>query len=213
EISNVLLDGVNTTDNHQASSMEAFKLVFPFSPAFVDTLIHLSPAMQRERTALKVMEKLLVEKRDSMTIDQVIPVGDAFDHIITSDTGAQSQGQSSLIQRFKNGRKFWQEKLRPLIYREAGVDPSTKETDLHKDARGKLRLGKTLIMAALAPEVPSLKAITASRLVHLNHGSMVNIFQGDDVTSALSTLRGWAGEFPEIIISEDSRDPVITLKL
>lgn len=213
EISNVLLDGVNTTDNHQASSMEAFKLVFPFSPALVDTLIHLSPAMQRERTALKVMEKLLVEKRDSMTIDQVIPVGDAFDHIITSDTGAQSQGQSSLIQRFKNGRKFWQEKLRPLIYREAGVDPSTKERDLHKDARGKLRLGKTLIMAALAPEVPSLKAIAASRLVHLNHGSMVNIFQGDDVTSALSTLRGWAGEFPEIIISEDSRDPVITLKL
>src|SRR5699024_826126 len=68
EISNVLLDGVNTTDEHRASSMDAFRLTYPFSPALVDTLVHLSPAMQRERTALKVMENLLIEKRDTMRI-------------------------------------------------------------------------------------------------------------------------------------------------
>lgn len=213
EISNVLLDGVNTTDEHQASSMDAFHLTYPFSPALVDTLVHLSPAMQRERTALKVMENLLIDKRDSMRIDSVIPVGDAFDYIIQSDTGSQSRSSSSLHTRFRNGRKFWQEKLRPLIFRQAGMDESVPEAELPKDTRGQIRLGKTLIMAALAPEVPALKSMTASRLVHLNHGSMVELFPGDAVTGALRTVQSWALEFPEITIHQDSKDPVITLKL
>ena len=213
EISNVLLDGVNTTDEHQASNIEAFRLTYPFSPAIVDTLVHLSPAMQRERTALKVMESLLIDKRDTMRIDSVIPVGDAFDYIIQSDTGSQSRSNSSLHTRFSNGRKFWQEKLRPLIYKDANVDESVPESDLPTDARGKIRLGKTLVMAALAPEVPALKSMTASRLVHLNHGSMFEMFQGNAITSALQTVRSWAIEFPEIIIHQDSKDPVITLKL
>lgn len=213
EITNVLLDGVNTSDEHLASTMDAFKLTYPFSPALVDTLVHLSPAMQRERTALTVMEALLVEHRDTMTIDQIIPVGDAFDRIITSDTGSQSRTESVMVNRFRNGRTFWMEKLRPLIIRRAGADPDAPEHTLQKDTLGKLRLGKTLVMSALAPEVPSLKAITASRLVHLNHGSMVEVFQGDAVSTALGEVRSWAMEFPEIIISPDSKDPVITLKL
>lgn len=213
EITNVLLDGVNTTDSHLASTMDAFKLTYPFSPALVDTLVHLSPAMQRERTALTVMEALLVEHRDTMTIDRIIPVGDAFDRIITSDTGVQSRTETALVKRFRSGRKFWNEKLKPLIYKQAGIDTSTPEEELPQDTLGKLRLGKTLVMSALAPEVPALKAITASRLVHLNHGSMVEVFQGDAVSSALAAVRSWAVEFPEIIISPDSKDPVITLKL
>ena len=213
EITNVLLDGVNTTDSHLASTMDAFKLTYPFSPALVDTLVHLSPAMQRERTALTVMEALLVEHRDTMTIDRIIPVGDAFDRIITSDTGVQSRTETALVKRFRSGRKFWNEKLKPLIYKQAGIDASTPEAELPQDTLGKLRLGKTLVMSALAPEVPALKAITASRLVHLNHGSMVEVFPGDAVSSALAAVRSWAVEFPEIIISPDSKDPVITLKL
>ena len=38
--------------------------------------------MQRERTALKVMQRMLVDRRDTLTIDDLIPVGDAFDYIV-----------------------------------------------------------------------------------------------------------------------------------
>lgn len=209
EISNVLLDGVNTSEEHRASDMEAFRLTYPFSPALVDTLMHLAPAMQRERTGLKVMESLLVSKRDTMRIDSVIPVGDAFDHVID---GSQHI-QNSQAEVFRKGQAFWRDKLRPFIYRKAGVDPSTPESEVPPYVKGHLRVGKTLILSALAPGVPALKAITASRLAHLNHGSMVEVFAGDAVSSTLSEVRGWAAQFPEILIQEGSQDPVITLKL
>ncbi len=38
-----------------------FRKLYPFSPALVQTLIAVSSALQRERTALKVMVQLLVE--------------------------------------------------------------------------------------------------------------------------------------------------------
>lgn len=209
EISNVLLDGVNTSEDHRASNMEAFRLTYPFSPALVDTLMHLAPAMQRERTGLKVMESLLVEKRDTMRIDSVIPIGDAFDHVIS---GSQHT-QNALAEVFRKGKAFWTEKLRPLIYSHAGIDPGTPEAEVPRYVQGHLRVGKTLILSALAPGVPALKAITASRLAHLNHGSMVEVFSGDAVTSTLAEVRKWAAQFPEILVQEGTNDPVITLKL
>ena len=75
----VLLDGVNTDDRHRGADEEAFRLTYPFSPALVSTLRDLASVMQRERTALKIMQQMLVERRDTLTVDDVIPVGDAFE--------------------------------------------------------------------------------------------------------------------------------------
>lgn len=36
---------------------------YPFSPAFMQMLVHVSSALQRERTALKLMQQILVEIR------------------------------------------------------------------------------------------------------------------------------------------------------
>lgn len=216
EITNVLLDGINTSEDHQSSNMEQFQLTYPFSPALVDTLVHLSPIMQRERTALKVMEGLLIDKRDSMTIDSVIPVGDAFDRLTAGDKKLHNKAAV----RFELGSSFWKDKLRPLILKINGLTP-----DLTDDAVNALpaaqrdtvleqfRVGKTLILSTVAPEVPALKQLTASRLAHLNHGSIRSIFSGDTTTRALSYVRQWASEFPEIIIQSEVKDPVLTLKL
>jgi hypothetical protein len=51
----------------------AFQLTYPFSPALIDTLKSLAGLMLRERTALKVMQKMLVDNVDRLTIDSVIP--------------------------------------------------------------------------------------------------------------------------------------------
>lgn len=53
----------------------------------------------RERTALKVMQKMLVDNADRLTIDSVIPVGEAFDDIFTGTT-TSSDPQVSLEELF-----------------------------------------------------------------------------------------------------------------
>ena len=78
----MLLDGVNTDDRHRGADEEAFRLTYPFSPALVSTLRDLASVMQRERTALKVMQQMLVDRRGTLTVDDVIPVGDSFDYIV-----------------------------------------------------------------------------------------------------------------------------------
>ena len=45
---------------------EMFRMVYPFSPALVQTLVAVSSVLQRERTALKIMLQLLVEQRDTL---------------------------------------------------------------------------------------------------------------------------------------------------
>ncbi|MCK7500334.1 MAG: hypothetical protein MZW92_66110 [Comamonadaceae bacterium] len=49
---------------------EMFRKVYPFSPALVQTLIAVSAALQRERTALKLMLQLLVDRRDDLELGQ-----------------------------------------------------------------------------------------------------------------------------------------------
>ena len=210
DVMNVLLDGVNTDENHQASDLERFKLTFPFSPALIDTLISLSSIMQRERTALKVMETMLIDKRSSMTIDGVIPVGDSFDYLLA---GNEKMGNDA-AHRFALGKKFWNDKLRPLILKTHDLPASTRDEDIADTPAGaELRIGKTLILSAIAPEVPALKQMTASRLAHLNHGSIRTPFRGGDVSVVLKIVRTWAAEFPEVIITPGVKNPTITLKL
>ena len=45
-----------------------FRQVYPFSPALVQTLIAVSSLLQRERTALKLMLQLLVDRRDELEL-------------------------------------------------------------------------------------------------------------------------------------------------
>ena len=82
DIWDVLLDGINTDDRHRGADEAAFRLTYPFSPALVSTLRTLASVMQRERTALKVMQQMLVSRRDTLTVDDVVPVGDSFDYIV-----------------------------------------------------------------------------------------------------------------------------------
>src|SRR6202022_2444826 len=63
------------------ADIEAFRKTYPFSPAFMDTLVHLSAALQRSRTALKLMRKLLIRRRDELRLGQLIPLGDLYDVI------------------------------------------------------------------------------------------------------------------------------------
>ena len=209
----VLLDGVNTDESHRGADEAAFRLTYPFSPALVSTLRSLASVMQRERTALKVMQQMLVDRREFLTVDDVIPVGDAFDYIVTGQAGQALDAQIAAL--FSAAEKLYFEKLRPILLNtygltEAGLAAGGAVPD---GFRADERLAKTLLLSAVAPHVPALKGLTAGRLASLNHGSIVSMLPGGEVTSVAAKVRTWAKSVPEIRLGDDSRDPLIRVVL
>ena len=60
---------------------------------------------------------------------------------------------------------------------------------------------KTLLLAALVPNVPALSGLTASRLAALNHGSIVTMLPNQERAQVAKTLRDLAGQFGEFRLS------------
>src|SRR5271170_4412995 len=60
------------------STIEEFEQLYPFSPALVKSLVVVSSALQRERTALKIMMQLLVDNQDTIELGELVPVGSLF---------------------------------------------------------------------------------------------------------------------------------------
>ncbi|MGH3328672.1 MAG: hypothetical protein ACRDPT_12900 [Streptomycetales bacterium] len=213
EVWDVLLDGINTDERHRGADQAAFRRTYPFSPALVSTLRTLASAMQRDRTALKVMQQLLVQQRDTLTVDSVIPVGDVFDLVVEGNQALTPD----MAGRFKNARSLYQEKLRPLLLREHGLVASdTSALPAEHAFRADDRLAKTLVLSAVSPEVPALKELTAARLAALNHGSIVSPLPGQEASVVLSKMRRWRADVPEIHIVGDvgeTRNPVIRVRI
>ena len=135
--------------------------------------------MQRERTALKVMQQMLVDRRDTLTVDDVVPVGDAFDYIVQGKEALDPQAASL----FRSATALYRDKLRPILL--AAHDLTEERCRRDPDAlpagfRADDRLAKTLLLSAVAPKVPALKELTATRLASLNHGSIRSPLPGSE---------------------------------
>ena len=205
EVLNTLLTGSGDKD--------IFRKVYPFSPALVQTLIAVSAALQRERTALKLMMQLLVDRRDDLQLGQIIPVGDLFDAISDGDEPF-SEGMRI---HFDNAKRLYKQKLLPHLERQHGVtwenirignaDPA-KARMLRNDAR----LIKTLLLSALVPEVESLKALTAQRLAALNHGTILSPIPGRESRDVLNKCKEWAADIGEIKVTDDT-NPLISIQV
>ncbi|RKT46659.1 phage resistance protein [Thiocapsa rosea] len=192
---------------------EMFRALYPFSPALVQALVALSSALQRERTALKVMLMLLVEQRETLALGSVIPVGDLYD-VIASEAEPFSE---QMRQHFDNAKLLFERKLIPLLEMEhqSGVQALLElpPGDLRRQAfNNDLRLLKTLVLAALVPEVESFKQLTATKLAALNHGTIRSPIPGQEAPTVMQKCRKWAGQVGEIKISEDT-SPIIGIQL
>ena len=206
EVMNVLLT--------RAGDRDMFRQVYPFSPVLVQTLVAISALLQRERTALKLMLQLLVNQRDSLELDDIVPVGDLFDVILEGD----EPFTQAMRLNFDNAKKLYRQKLLPILeqehhvtaqdVREGNVDAAVAQRFRNDD-----RLLKTLILSALAPEVEALRALTSSRLAALNHGTVRSPIPGQESQIVLNKCRQWAAQVGEIKISEDERNPIISLHI
>ncbi len=197
----------------QKGDRDQFRKVYPFSPALLDTLVALSSMLQRERTAIKVMMQLLVDRRDTLRLGELIPLGDLYDAIAQESDPFTDE----LRELFDAARKLYRRKLEPMLQREHGIsaDEVSKlgEADPKRRAwRGHERLLKTLLLAALAPQVEAFQGLTARRLVALNHGSISSAIPGQESSDALQLCRRWASMVPELRVGTGS-DPQISLQI
>nr|MDT0665709.1 phage resistance protein [Micromonospora sp. DSM 115978] len=188
EVWDTLLGGDSTT----GSDRDAFRLSYPFSPAFMDTLVHVSSALQRNRTALKLMRQLLIDHRDDLRLGQVVPLGDLWD-VITR--GADKPFTDALKAEFEGAQKLYERRLRPYLLDANGLDEDSlaaarragpqaggdaAQATQVRAFTGDDRLVKTLLLSALAPSVPALRNLTSRRLSALNHGSITSPIPGGE---------------------------------
>lgn len=216
-----VFDTLLGTDAGSGADIDAFRSTYPFSPAFLSTLVHVSSALQRSRTALKLMRQLLVDRRDTLRLGQLVPLGDLYDVI---SNGGDQPFTEKLKAEFEMAQKLYNLKLRPYLLgqydlSDDDLEAAKRGAALPAEVAGRVRaftgddrLIKTLLLAALAPSVPALRNLTARRLSALNHGSITSPIPGGEVAQVNRKLADWAGRFAEIRIGEGD-DPIVSLEL
>lgn len=196
QVKDILLDDEGAT----SANWDDFRAVYPLSPALLNVLVALSGALQRERSGLKLVQQLL-EKNAHAPLGQLIPLGDLWD-ILVDGTGAAFTEQ--LKYESDAAEKFHTKAQQHLLEQYGRAD--------HPDFLADDRFIKTLLLAALAPDVPALRRLTGARLAALNHGSVRSrtVPPGDKVADRMQALRG---TFHSELLAEGRTDPVFSLHL
>lgn len=175
-----------------------FRTVYPLTPALLNVLVALSGALQRERTGLKLVHELLRRNADT-EIGRPIPLGHLWD-VLTERTGAA----------FTDHLKAQAEHAQVLYGRVRGnlaerygsqTDPRFVQDDL---------LVKTLLLSALAPDVPALQRLTGPKLAALNYGALRSRVATSGAT-AVERIRRLTAGFGEIRSDGDPANPVFTV--
>lgn len=197
------------------ANRDDFRKLYPFSPALVETLVAVSSLLQRERTALKVMAMLLAEQKETLQLGQMVPVGDLFDQVSQGDEAFTTD----MKVHFDNANRLYQQSLKPMLendkgisFEEAALKPwdDPQRTALRNDDR----LIKTLLLAALVPEVEALKNMTPQKLAALNHGTIQSPIPGQEATTVINNCKKWiAGGAGQIKIREGAGQTTIAIQL
>ncbi|GAB3182008.1 hypothetical protein GCM10027259_34710 [Micromonospora palomenae] len=207
EVWDALLLGAQYGDAGIGSDAAAFRKLYPFSPALVATLVALSQALQRERTALKVMTELLVDRRDTLRVNDLIGVAALFDPLVLH---GELPDRPKLKQLFQSARSLYTQKLRPILLSLNGI--TEEQAAGHQQFQLDDKLIKTVLLGALVPEVPALHNLTAAKLHALNFGSITSPIPGYERQIVLNRLNRVADGAGELHLTK-TPDPVVSLKL
>ncbi|MDT0304252.1 phage resistance protein [Streptomonospora wellingtoniae] len=207
EVKDALLD----TEGGDADSWEDFRALYPFTPALLHVMVDLSGALQRQRSALKLMRQLMVNHRDSLPVGQLVPLGALFDVL---DDGEDRPFKDVLSAEYTKISSFYRQKVRPwLLHRHDLRDADAANLDVRAPFRAEDLLVKTLLLSGLAPNVPALKDLTASRLIGLNHGIVRARRTGQDIERVADFFRDLNGQFGEIRVGNQTTNPTVSLNL
>jgi len=197
-------------------SAEQFRNLYPFSPALVQVLVAVSGALQRERTALRILLQILCAQRSKLELGQVVPVGDLWDIIAAGDEVFAPQMRKVM----DDAKRLWNDTLKPLILSEVGLpvdfDPTQTDASTQPSLAAyimRARVAKTLLLTAIVPGVESLRNLTVRRLAALNHGVITSPIPRQEGRTVLKWLKDWQPHCGQIKLVGDPNDPVISLEL
>ena len=201
---------------------DAFRKLYPFSPVLIDALIALSNALQRQRTAIKLLTELLMRHIEDLLLGQLVGIGDLFDVMAEGEKAADGL----MGARFEAARKLYKHELLPLIQDANGTTTPDRCQRLRPEhppdlgcancpmtaCRNDNRIIKTLLTAALVPGVPAFRDLTVRRVVELNHGWLTTKIPGRETAALVGKLRKWASQLGQIRLG-DQADPQVSIQL
>lgn len=200
----------------------AFRQVYPFSPVLIDALIVLSQLLQRQRTAIHLLSELLAHHMEGVLLGDLVGIGDLFDALIFGTEPYDPIHKA----RFQAARELYQRELAPRLRVIHDTDTAEKCQRIREGARQDIgcsgcpqkacrndnRLLKTLVLAALIPELPAFRDLTVRRLVELNHGQIRSVIPGREAKDALDRLKKIATHVGQINLGRQA-DPTVSILL
>ena len=116
--------------------------------------------------------------------------------------------------QFAQARRLWTQRFVPMLLRVHQLDAdSISGLDPRHPFVTDARLVKSLLIAALVPEVGPLRGLTVSRLTALNSGIVRAFIPGTERQQVLEKLRVWAAEIGELRVGDDEHDPTVSVTL
>ncbi|WP_405912438.1 phage resistance protein [Streptomyces sp. NBC_00963] len=199
---------LGTSTDITAADEKAFRDAFPFSPAFMDTLVRVAEALSRSRTGLKLMQQMLYDRRNSLRLGDLVPLGDLYEVL---HRGGTQPFTRSLTDKFRIATELYKNKLRPHLLEQHELSDGQLETHrktpeaLEEPVRLRAeafvtddRFIGTLLLSALVPSVPAFQNLTVKRLTALNHGIVTSRVSGMEAKEVGRKIKEWSETFPEI---------------
>jgi hypothetical protein len=192
-----------------SSSYEDFEATYPFSPAFMHTIVDVSGALQRNRTALKLLAELLYQQRD-MPIGRLMPLGMIFE-ILVADS--EEPFDNRINEEYKRTKAFYFDELRPFLLDQHDLtEDEARDLDPKHPFRSADMVVKTLMLSVLVPNVAALRTLTASRLAALNQGAINSPIPGRETAKVAQILKALGTKFSQIHV-KNVGDPTVTVEL
>lgn len=192
---------------------EQFRRIYPFTPALLQALVALSAVLQRERTALKILFQLLVNRRQTLALGELVPMGDLYDALAEEAVPFSEE----MGRHYDQAKRLFSHKLLPLIRDDhrVGADeelPLASADPRRQAFEGDLLIAKTLLLSALTPELECFRGLDPARLAALNPGAIHSPVPRRENRVVLQKLRQWATSIGEIRIG-DGEQPSVSLQL
>ena len=129
-------------------------------------------------------------------------------------TAPTVRSPTSSRDEFETAKKFYSVRVRPaLLQRNSLTEEQARELGPRHPFRADDLIVKTLLLAALVPNVPALNGLTATRLAALNHGSIVSMVRNQERAQVTRTLKYLSTQFGEVRLSGSEDDPRVDLAL
>ncbi len=160
-------------------SEDDFRRLYPFHPALLQTLVDITNQLSRERTAIRVLYELLLERYPDLEVGQLVPYHGLFD-VIFRPRGVLG-GARQRARELEAVRRTYFDEIAPAIDRVFANDE-------RRCSRAGI-IAKTILLCRLTPAFR--EDITVGRIVNLNPENLRgkrSLATYGEVTEILTTL-------------------------